>query len=82
MQEKVNKLKKIYNNAHSVYRLKNITNQYINNKEQVYDDVKTLINVSILNNSKINESLNTNNISKISKNFGWDISRIDKNEII
>ena len=82
MQEKVNKLKKIYNNAHSVYRLKNITNQYINNKEQVYDDVKTLINVSILNNSKITESLNTNNISKISKNFGWDISRIDKNEII
>ena len=82
MQEKVNKLKKIYNNAHSVYRLKNITNQYINNKEQVYDDVKTLINVSILNNSKINESLNTNNISKISKNFGWDISCIDKNEII
>ena len=82
MQEKVNKLKKIYNNAHSVYRLKNITNQYINNREQVYDDVKTLINVSILNNSKINESLNTNNISKISKNFGWDISRIDKNEII
>ena len=82
MQEKVNKLKKIYNNAHSVYRLKNITNQYINNKEQVYDDVKTLINVSILNNSKITESLNTNNISKISKNFGWDISCIDKNEII
>ena len=82
MQEKVNKLKKIYNNAHTVYRLNNITNQYINNKEQVYDDVKTLINVSILNNSKITESLNTNNISKISKNFGWDISRIDKNEII
>jgi hypothetical protein len=82
MQEKVNKLKKIYNNAHSVYRLKNITNQYINNKEQVYDDVKTLINVSILNNSKITESINTNNISKTSKNFGWDISCINKNEII
>jgi hypothetical protein len=82
MQEKVNKLKKIYNNAHSVYRLKNITNQYINNKEQVYDDVKALISGSILNNSKINESLNTINSSKISKNFGWDISCIDKNEII
>jgi hypothetical protein len=82
MQEKVNKLKKIYNNAHTVYRLNNITNQYINNKEQVYDDVRTLINVSILNNSKITESINTNNISKTSKNFGWDISCINKNEII
>ena len=74
--------KKILNKPNSIYRIKFIKEQYLNNKDQFNEDVKTLINVSILNNSKITENLTVNNISKSSKNLVWDISGIDKTGLI
>ena len=82
MEQKIKCLKKILNKPNSIYRIKFIKEQYLNNKDQFNEDVKTLINVSILNNSKITENLTVNNISKSSKNLVWDISGIDKTGLI
>ena len=83
IQDKINKLKKVLNKPISIYRLNQITDNYKNQNylNIIDEDVRTLINVSLLNNSKATEFLNINN-TKISNNFGWDISCIDNNDYL
>ena len=83
IQEKINKLRKVFNKPTSIYRLNKITDTYKNKNylNNIDEDVRTLINVSLLNNSKATEFLNAN-ITKNSNNFGWDVSCIDKNDYL
>jgi hypothetical protein len=83
IQNKINKLKKVLNKPISIYRINKIIDNHTNqNNLNMNDEVRTLINVSLLNNSKATEFLNVNNITKISNNFDWDISCIDKNDYL